>query len=196
MKLPSDYEQTQAVEGSGGSRRLPADGYVCKVCDVKETKTVDGRPMLELWLDVFEGPYKEFFAQQYSAAIRYGNSNPKWRCIYRQPLIRKDGTTNPCFKGMITAVSDSNPNAVIVHQGNLNVEAMRNCVVGCVFKEEHSVWQSREIIRAVPDSVIDVKKIRKGEFKVPAPKLLTPEEKAELQGFTTMTAEADDTPPF
>ena len=97
---------------------------------------------------------------------------------------------------MITAVSDSNPNAVIVHQGNLNVEAMRNCVVGCLFKEEHSVYQSKEIIRSVPDSVIDVKKIRKGEFKVPAPRLLTPEEKAQLQGFTTMTAEADDVLPF
>lgn len=186
MQLPRDYETTQAFSGSSRKRKLPAGGYVCQIKDAKETHTKDGRPMLEIYMDIFEGEYKDYFTAQYSAAIRFGNNNPRWRCVLRQPLIKADKTTNPRFKGLVTAICDSNPNAVIVDKGYLMAEAMKNCVVGCLFREEHSVWQGNEIIRTVPDYLIDVKKVRSGEFTVPAPRLLTEEEKDQLAVFQPM----------
>lgn len=186
IKLPMDYEQASSFEGNGGRRLLPAGGYICQIKDAKETHTADGRPMVEIYLDIFEGEYKDFYTAQYSAAIRKGY-NPKWRCIYRQPIIKKDKMTNPRFKGMITAIQDSNPNAALIVQGQLNVDLMKNCLVGVLFKEEHSVWQGREMIKAVPDGLINVSKVRNGEFNTPSPRLLTEEEKDQLivaQGFT------------
>lgn len=195
MKLPMDYEKTQAFDGEGRPKLL-SGGFVCQIQDCKEVKTQDGRPMLELYLDIFEGSYRNYFGEQYSAAIRYGNSNPKWRCIYRQPLIKKDQTTNPRFKGMITAIQDSNPNAMIINQGNLNPDALKTCVVGVLFREEHSVWNGREIIKGVPERLIDVKKIRSGEYTVPAPKLLTEEDKDKLRVAQGFTEDASSELPF
>lgn len=198
MQLPSDYEQAQ-VSKRDVRRKLPAGGYICKIVDAKETQSRSGKPSIQLFLDIFEGEYKDYFAKEYANKIRFGNENPKWGCTEWKTMTNADNKTNPYFKGTLTAICESNPNAMIIHQGNLSVEAMKNCVVGVVFQEDHSVFNGKEIIKAKPYMFLNVQRIRKGEFTVPPPKLLTDEEKAQLysqQGFAEEDSSNDSGLPF
>ena len=198
MKLPSDYEKTQAADGQGG-KQLPAGGYVCQIKGASEETTNNGAPILRLLIDIFEGDYKGYFQERYErdrANVSSGNA-ARWRGRYDTFVLTKEGKTNPFFKGLITAVEKSNPNATLIIQEELHPEFMKNCVVGLLFREEEFLGQDDEVhISVRPSMAIDAARIRSGDFKIPEPRLLSADKKAKAAGFTEIPVDNDDELPF
>lgn len=121
MQLPKDYEQATAADGRS-IRMLPPGGYVCQI-KAAAVNERNGKKRLEILYDVFEGEYKDFFTKQYQTGFDKGY-DPQWRGVYGVNVLTNAGNTNPFFKGLLTAVQKTNPNAVLVQNGVLNEGAM------------------------------------------------------------------------
>lgn len=102
MQKPNDYDNVQAY---GEFTPLKLGGQICKIMQVKETKSSTGKDMLEISLDIAEGDQKDYYAQQYKTDTR---DNKKWGCIVYQLLKDNNENTNRGFKSFITAVENSN----------------------------------------------------------------------------------------
>ena len=59
IKKPQGYDEAQAYIGE--SMQLPAGLYVCKIRQVNETQTQNGRPQMAILFDVAEGEHKDFY---------------------------------------------------------------------------------------------------------------------------------------
>ena len=102
MLKPLDYENVQA---NSNYTPLEKGGYIYRIMVVEEATTQNGALMFNVSLDIAEGPETGRFAKEYREDTR----NPKkWGCVYRQGITAKDGGTNPFFKGLITAIEESN----------------------------------------------------------------------------------------
>lgn len=191
MKLPTDYNRAQAADGSGGGQQIPAGGYVCIIKLAEERTLPNGSQMLRVNFDIFEGEYKGAFMKRFEQDAASGRT--EWRGRYDVFVLTRDGATNPFFKGLITAVEKSNPNAQLIRDGELSPERMKNCVVGLLFREEEFLGQDGKPHRTTRPSVaVEASKIRSGDFTIPKPRLLEP----ERLGFTPAPEPADDELPF
>lgn len=170
MLKPLDYENVQA---NSSYTPLPAGGYVCRIMGVQEAATMNGKPSLHVSLDIAEGPEANRFTNEYRADTR---QDKKWDCIFRQTITTNDGGTNPFFKGLITAIEESNGMTV---QWTDNQEAFaaqfKGKLVGVIFgREEYEKNNGAKTWKTVAQLFMPVAKIRAGEFTVPADKPFTP----------------------
>lgn len=191
MNLPRDYATASAADGSGSS--IPAGGYVCQIKAARPETTNSGSEMLSVMFDIFEGEYTGHYQKQFAAAKAAGKDT-RWRGTYNVFTMTKDGRTNPFFKGLITAVEKSNPNAVLVQNGVLNEGAMKNCIVGLLFREEEFLTQEGTVRTTTrPSMAVEARRIREGDYTTPAPRKL-----AKTAGFTELPPMpgADDDLPF
>lgn len=170
MLKPLDYENVQA---NSSYTPLPAGGYVCRIMGVQEAATQKGAPSFHVSLDIAEGPEANRFTNEYRADTR---ADKKWGCIFRQTITTNDGGTNPFFKGLITAIEESNGMTV---QWTDNQEAFaaqfKGKLVGVIFgREEYEKNNGAKTWKTVAQLCMSVAKIRAGEFTVPADKPFTP----------------------
>ncbi len=103
---PIGYETVDIIPESN-YMRLPKGGYVCKILAVEQKESRNGNPFLELSLDIAEGEYVGFFADDYNKQ----SGERKWRFTHRL-MIPTDGCkpfTTQLFKTFNTYVEDSNP---------------------------------------------------------------------------------------
>ena len=68
-----EYKKAQAFDGE--TVKLPAGGYICKILNVKNEKSKNGKKMLSVALDIAEGEFSGFFMNQYEN--RKKTSNPE-----------------------------------------------------------------------------------------------------------------------
>lgn len=137
MKPASDWSTTRAALG-GESERISLGGHVCKILNAK-VEDMNGHEQLVLCFDVDEGTeYDGIFRRQYDGikARNSGTQIPQWPIggTFRQFTrdYKDQGKTNPFFKGMIQAVTDSNPN----YQWDWNERSLAGKYIGLVFGEE------------------------------------------------------------
>jgi len=193
MQLPKDYEQATAADGRS-IRMLPPGGYVCQI-KAAAVNERNGKKRLEILYDVFEGEYKDFFTKQYQTGFDKGY-DPQWRGVYGVNVLTNAGNTNPFFKGLLTAVQKTNPNAQLIQGGTLNEGAMKNCVVGLLIREEEYIGNDKKKHTTTRASMaVDAARIRSGDFTVPEPKRVS-EPAANTAGFTEVPAGTDDGLPF
>lgn len=170
MLKPLDYENVQA---NSNYTPLPAGGYVCRIMGVQEAATRNGTPSLHVSLDIAEGPEAGRFAKEYRT-----NNNPdkKWGCVYRQTIVTASGTTSPFFKGMISAIEESNNMTVQWIEDPAAFEAQfKGKLVGALFgREEYTKQDGTNAWSTKPTVCMSVQKIRSGDFTVPEDKPLTP----------------------
>lgn len=105
MLKPKNYDSTRAF---GDFEPLELGGHVCKVCKVEETKSKAGNDMIVIYLDIAEGPQREYFANQYRGDDRETKKWPAGGTVY-QTVEDRDGNTTKGFKTFINAVKESNP---------------------------------------------------------------------------------------
>jgi hypothetical protein len=130
MQKPIDYDGVQAY---GDFTPLKLGGHICKIMQVKETKTKrTGKDMLEISLDIAEGDQKGYYEQQYKNDTR---ENKKWGCIVYQLVNDNEGGTSRGFKSFITSVENSNAGFKIVW-GNNFASCFKGKLVGGVFGRE------------------------------------------------------------
>lgn len=136
MLKPNNYDNTKAFTGYDP---LPAGNYVCRIMQVQETTSRNGRPMLLICLDIVRGDYRGFYTDEYKANIK---QDKKWPCIVYQ--LTEDDQRN-CSRGLKTfleAVEASNMGFDINrYWGDGFCEALRNKIVGGKFRREQ--YESR-----------------------------------------------------
>lgn len=184
MKKPDGYDTTQAFDGS--FERLDPGGFVCRITAAKDD-AYNGRGRIAIAFDICEGPLSGYYKRKHE---RFGGN---WPGTYRQFTENKDGTCSPFFKGMITAIEESNPGFVF----NWDERTLAGKYFGGVFGSEEYMTQTGEIKTIVRCSQIrSVNAIKTGDYQIPELKKFRPKETAalaaDLSGFTSISS--DDIP--
>ena len=168
MLKPLDYENVQA---NSNFTPLAPGGYVCRIMGTEEGVSRNGAPTFNVSLDIAEGPEANRFTTEYRNDMR---PDKKWGCVYRQLITTKDGGTSPFFKGLITAIEESNGMTV---QWTDNQEAFaaqfKGKIVGVIFgREEYAKQDGTKAWSTKAQLCMPVAKIRSGDFKIPEDKPL------------------------
>ena len=168
MRQINNWNDIKAV---GEARELPVGGYVCKIMGA-EVKTFDGKngsfEQLHISIDVAEGEYKGFYAENYRAQ---NTEDKRWKGVVRLYLpvedgSEKDGLTASILKGAIEAIEDSNSG----YTWNWDEKTLKGKTVGCILRNEQWAFNGRTGWKAQPFKLIAADKIRSGDFKIPKEK--------------------------
>ena len=170
MKQFNDYKETQAITER---QKIPAGAYICviKNAEIKEYNGQFGNyEKLEISVDVTEGEYKDFYANDYRSQQ---GEDKKWKGVLRMSVPSDDGSEmdekiKSMFKTNITAIEESNSG----YHWDWNEKALKGLVVGCLFQSQEWEWEGKSGWKSQPYGFIDAEKIRSGDFKVPKPKPL------------------------
>lgn len=176
LKRPTDYETAQAAT-SGSTPTLPAGGHGCYIKKAEVvTMDYDGKrsTQLHVYFDIREnGPYDDYYLKKYNAGQRWGT--PKWQGVFKQRVYGEtngtedESVTNPYFKGLVTAIEESNPG----FKWDWNEQSLRGKKIGFIFREEEFLTQEKEVkttVRAAWCCGYD----GAGEIEAPAIKKLDP----------------------
>ncbi len=197
MNLPRNYQKTTAA----GERipDLPEGGYVCIIRKAAiEPAGGNAGDKFAIYFDVHEGGHKGYYARRFEHDKQFGQA--RWRGKYDTFILDQEGNTNPRFKGLITSIEESNPNAVIIQGDTLHEERLTNCLVGVLIGSDEWSYNGRTGWSTRPRSVVSVKRIHDGNFETPKPRPLkdkptppTPQQ----QGFDDVSTKIpDDDLPF
>lgn len=163
MRKPEGYENAPSYMGGEGGPQLPPGGYICKIKQAREETTQGGYWMLAVAFDIAEGPMAGFYEAQFKERIKRDN-NAKWPGVYRQGIQNKEGKCSPFFKGMITAIEQSNPGYTF----DFNESTLTGKVFGGVFAPEEWMNQQGELRTSVKlQQFRSAQAIRDGDYKVP-----------------------------
>lgn len=188
MKQFKDYDSVQAY---ADIPQLPRGGYICKIMGAEE-KTNSNGTYLDICVDIAEGEFKEFFANDYR---RQTSEDKKWHCHYllnepKDDGSEQDGWTKRKFKTFINVLEDSNDG----YHFDWDESKFKGKLFGGLFnmreyrKNDGSVGEAINLAR-----VIAVEKIRNGDFKVPDDKYLG-SAPASAVTFTQIPDSSDDLP--
>ena len=195
MKPTGNWERTQAQTGNS-SEQLAPGGHAVRIMGAEIRNSKAGREMLVLFLDVKEGSqYDGIFQRKWQNNKNFGRTNwPNDGTMYTLTCDR-DGNTNPRFKGLIQAVTESNSG----YEWRWDENSLRGKMLGVVFGEEEFIGQNdgQPHIAVKPRYVCAVSKIA----EQPVPQIRRAQQPEESYsepvtnngGFTEVT---DDELPF
>ena len=171
---------------------LPAGAYIVEIKNAKvvEYSGSNGSfERFELALDICEGDFKDFYADDYRAQT---GEDKKWKGVLRQYLPKDDGTekdewTKSTLKALITAIEDSNP----AYHWDWDETKLRGKKVGCLFRNEEWEYNEKSGFKAQPFKFIAIDKVRTGNYKLPKDKLLKREDE---YGSTSAVGNYKDIP--
>ena len=153
---------------------LKAGGYVCKIVNAVEKTSKKGNPMIELFLDVAEGDYADFYTKKFKAD-KESNPDAKWRC--KAYIVIPDAGADEKnflvrnFKNFIYAVESSNKGYALIANGGIDVVTLRGKAIGYTFGEEEYEKLDGSIGCTVkPNKAYAVVDITEGNFAVPKKK--------------------------
>lgn len=184
MKKPEGYEEARAY---GDFETLPAGGYKCLIKKVVCETTKNGKEYLKIGFDIAEGKYKDFYKNKFANDTR---PEPKWSGIWTVFTEGYNpGTTNPKFKGLITAVENSNEG----FKFDFNEQNLVNKKVGIVFREEEFEGTDGQVHTAVkPFFAVSYDKAE--ESKIPNIKKLPEKGEAFEDILNSVNEDTEDLP--
>lgn len=168
MNKPKGYDESRAFTGETES--LPLGGHVCVILDAREEIARTGSAMLVVSFDIAHGEPNEGFFKNLYESLKQQYSDAKWPNggVYRQFTTKKDGTCNEWFKGMITAIEESNSG----FHFNFDEKTLKGKLFGGVFgREEYEDQNGNRKWATKCFQIRSVEAIRKG-VKVPEDKPL------------------------
>lgn len=203
IKKPQGYDEAQAYIGE--SMQLPAGLYVCKIRQVNETQTQNGRPQMAILFDVAEGEHKDFYQAQFEAAKRMSGDKAKYKGVHKQIM---DGSSLPFFKGLMTSIEKSNPGYQFPWGQEGNEKTLIGKKFGAVMGREQfetddhrtafatKIFQIRSI-DGLKDAKIPEDKLLETTAHSPAP-TASPSSDPQLadRGFMNATDNIDEELPF
>lgn len=131
MQKPNGYEEAQCF---GEITLLPSGGHKCIIKKVTCETASNGKEFLKLKIDIAEGEYAKYYEKKFTADTR---EDKKWSGVWVIFIEGyEDNTTNPKYKGLITAIEESNSGFVFGHTDEKELE---NKKVGIVFREEEFI---------------------------------------------------------
>ena len=187
------------VTGYQDRPQLPVGGYVMRImgAEVKENRIGQ---YVQVSMDIAEGQYKDFFANDYRA--QDGGQRAKvWHCNYLLNVptddgSERDGWTKKKFKTFTDALEASNDG----YHFDWDEKKFKGLAIGGLFNMREYKTRDGNIGRS-PNlaQVTSVEKIRTGKFKIPKDQLISgsqggaPAPADVPNGFTVIN---DDDLPF
>lgn len=158
------------VEEAGNGSRLKAGGYICKITSVQDNEAAEN---LYIEFDIAEGENKGYYKKLEES---FGFWGGKFWQSYKEKSL-------PFFKRLCSAVSKSNAGFIFDGKTNADEQTMVGKLIGIVLQEEEYVKNNGDTdTRLVVAFPCSVESIRKGDYKVPAKKLL-PASEASTSGI-------------
>ena len=150
MILPNDYDNAKAYDGTGSFSPLPVGGHICKIVGARATKSKNNNDMIEVAFDIWEGGAEDGRFQKRFNELRAGAADAKWPAggMFRTAILTKDGKTSGYFKGLITAIEESNPGYSFKGAG-CDEGTLKGKTVGFNFGEEEYKGNDGKIRTAV-----------------------------------------------
>lgn len=170
MKPINNWNNVRPIEDRP---KLPAGGYVCRIMGAKIV-TYQGKngdfDKLEISLDISEGEYTNFFADDYRNQQR---EDKKWGCVYRLYVPTDDGSENDEFskrklRSFTDAVEESTPG----YFWDWKEADLKGKTVGMLFRNKEWEFDGKTGWKTEPFIPVSADKIRSEDFKVPADKPL------------------------
>jgi hypothetical protein len=155
MQKPQGYDETEVFTEY---KTIPPGGYICRINGAKIEKTQQSqKEVLILAFDIAEGEYKDYYSEQFIRKSANATSEVKWPGTYRQLT---EGKSLPFFKGLITAIENSNPG----YTWNWDEKTLKGKLFGGVFgQEEYQKQNNGGIgISTKCQQIRSVEQIRKG----------------------------------
>lgn len=151
------YNGYEPKISSGGNEKLPVGGYICKILN-PEVAEYSWGSVLILNIDVDQGEYKGFYANQYKNNT---NEDKKWKGTMRINLPKDDGTekdgwTKNAFNNFVGCVEEANPG----YRWNWDETTLKGKLIGVAVREEEweyngkSGWANRPW-KVIPVSAIE-----------------------------------------
>ena len=184
MLKPKDYDRAAVY---GDYTPLALGGHILTIKAVTESKSKNGQPMLEIFLDTAKSDKQpDYYEEQYR---KDNSADKKWGCIVRQLIYDKDGNTNPNFKTFIASVENSNP-GFHVTWGKGFENCFQDKLVGGIFGREQYKNQKNEFKFATRCRYFrSVDTVKQG-VEVPEDKLMV----GAGQPFAVVNDDVDDLP--
>jgi len=192
-----DFDKVQSYQDRP---QLPVGGYVMRImgAEVKENRIGQ---YVQVSMDIAEGQYKDFFADDYRAQDN-GPNGRKWHCNYllNVPVddgSEKDGWTKRRFKTFTDALEASNDG----YHFDWDEKKFKGLMIGGLFNIRE--WESGDRRGRSTNlaQVCSVEKIRTGKYKLPKDQLLSKDAGASVSTSDTVpggfgTVVHDDDLPF
>lgn len=162
MKAFKGYEETKAY--GSGTEQLPKGGYVCKIMKASVESGQYGEQLV-VALDIAEGEYKDFYANDYRAQDR---EDKKWHGNYYLSIptddgSEKDGWTKRKFKTFTNAVEDSNAG----YTWNWDENTLKGKLFGGLFIEKERLYQGKIYTSTICGGATTIGAIKEGKYKLP-----------------------------
>lgn len=166
------FNDFDKVQGYQDRPQLPVGGYVMRImgAEVKENRIGQ---YVQVSMDVAEGQYKDFFADDYRAQDG-GQRGKVWHCSYllNVPLddgSEKDGWTKRRFKTFTDALEASNDG----YHFDWDEKKFKGLMIGGLFNVREWEKDGRRGRSTNLAQVCSVEKIRTGKYKLPKDQLLS-----------------------
>ena len=194
LNLPNDYDTARAYAGFDA---LPPGGHICRIVAARAAVSRSGNDMLEVAFDIAEGSTHDGRFKERFDSLRKNRPDAKWPNggMFRTGLTTRDGKTSGYFKGLITAVEESNPNYNFKATG-CNENSLKDKLVGFNFGEEEYKDSNGNIRTSVKAAyAVSVQTVKNG-IEPPPKKVYKPSQSEVMasQGFTEV--EDDPALPF
>ena len=170
MNRPKDFDSARPYDGKGQRRTLTEGGHICRIQGAREETSRAGAQMLVIAFEIAEGSELDgYYRDRHEFLTRY-NAEAKWPGVFRSVLTTKDGLTNPYFKGLVSAIEESNPGFAFDFQ---HPEILKGRMVGFNFGVREYIKGDNTIGSIVePFYAVSVQTVKAGTLQPPKPKLL------------------------
>lgn len=195
IQLGKDYDNASSYTGSSFSP-LPIGGHICRIIGARAGQYSTGADMIEVAFDIAEGGPDDGRFQERFDFLRKSNPQAKWPNggMFRTGILTRDGKTSGFFKGLITAIEESNPGYSFKGSG-CNEATLKGKLVGFNFGEEEYMGNDGTLKTAVKAVyAVSVATVKEG-IEPPKKKAYKPRQGQQMaaQGFTEVN-EPDDLP--
>lgn len=144
--------------------QLPVGGYVCKIMKAEVLDYSWGQ-RLAVSIDIAEGQYKDFYANEYRAQT---TEDKRWKGVLRLSIPTDDGSerdewTKRSFNNFIGVVEDANPG----YRFDWDETKLKGKTVGILFRNEEWEFNGRSGWSVKPFSTAAIGDIKDGkDFKI------------------------------
>lgn len=191
MKPINNWNDVQATTDRV---KLPNGAYLCRILGAEVRQTKSGSEMLVISIDITEGEFKDYYANDYRSQNR---EDKKWRGVVRIFVPTDDGSerdsyTKSNFKAFTNAVEDSNSG----YHWDWNEEGLKGKSIGMLTRNEEWEMNGNTGMSVRPFKLIATKRVKDGNFTIPKDKYLNGSAPAAQAspGFTEIPT--DDDLPF
>lgn len=174
---PKNWENVKAFSER---RKLPVGAYVCRIKQAV-VKTERYGTQLCLLFDIEDGEFSGYYSDDFD---RNQNTDKKWKGVLRYFIPTDDGSeqdewTKSRFKGLITAIEESNRGYIF----DWDERSLKGRVLGIVFRNEEWEYDGKTGWTARPFLAISADNVADGTFTIPKDKPLKNKSGAPTLGF-------------